>query len=160
MSAFANALIGFRTRFPDAGMGGDFIVGFPGESEMNFRETLEMIEKIGFSYGHVFRFSKRPLTAAADRCGQIDEKEKSRRSASLRAALDRCHESFVQKLIGTSHRIIVEKERPMTGRSSNYLSIEVAGASAPRNTWRMVTIKGVHPTNGHCQATLLARGNP
>ena len=160
MSAFVEALIGFRRRFPDAGMGGDFIVGFPGESEMNFHETLEMIEKIGFSYGHVFRFSKRPMTSAAGRSGQIDEKEKNLRSACLRAVLDRCHESFVRKLIGTSHRIIVEKERPLTGRSSNYLSIEVPGASAPRNAWREVTIKGVHPTDRHCQATLSKGGKP
>jgi threonylcarbamoyladenosine tRNA methylthiotransferase MtaB len=159
-NSFIETLIDFRKRFPDAGMGGDFIVGFPGESEKNFRETLEITEKIGFSYGHVFRFSKRPMTAAADRAGQIDEKEKNVRSVCLRAALDRCHEKFVRNLVGTSHRIIVEKESPVTGISSNYLRIEVPEASAPRNAWRDVTISGMDPTDGHCQATLNAGDKP
>ena len=159
IESFAQAIIDFRTRFPDAGIGGDFIVGFPGETEANFEKTLVSIEKIGFSYGHVFRFSKRPMTSAADFPGQIDEKEKRRRSASLRLVLDHCYNDFVRKLFGTRHRIIVEKERPMTGRTSNYLHIEVPSASAPRNTWRTVIIKGIDPTNGHCQAEVETRGD-
>jgi threonylcarbamoyladenosine tRNA methylthiotransferase MtaB len=159
MDSFIETVVGFRTRFPDAGIGGDFIVGFPGETEGNFLKTLASIEKIGFSYGHVFRFSKRPMTAAAGFPDQIDEKEKSRRSAGLRAVLDRCHNDFVRKLIGTRHRIIVEKEEPVTGRASNYLHIEVPAASAPRNTWCTVRINGIYPTNGHCQAILETSGD-
>jgi threonylcarbamoyladenosine tRNA methylthiotransferase MtaB len=157
--SFIEAIINFRTRFADAGIGGDFITGFPGETEANFRETLENIEKIGFSYGHVFRFSKRPMTAAAHFPGQIDEKEKRERSARLRALLDRCHHAFIRKLAGSRHRIIVEKEDPASGRASNYLHIEVPGARAPRNTWCTVEIDGMHSANGLCQSTLIEQEN-
>jgi threonylcarbamoyladenosine tRNA methylthiotransferase MtaB len=155
--SFMENLIGFRTRFPDAGIGGDFIVGFPGETEANFQETLAGVGKVGFSYGHVFRFSKRPMTAAATLSGQIDEKEKIKRSARLREALDQCHDTFVRACIGSHHRIIVEKEEPVTGRTPNYLFIEVPGASAPRNSWRTVTISGMNPANGYCRGVIQTR---
>jgi threonylcarbamoyladenosine tRNA methylthiotransferase MtaB len=158
MGAFIETLINFRTRFPDAGIGGDFIVGFPGETEANFRETLEQVEKIGFSYGHVFRYSKRPMTPAAGFSGQIDEKEKSRRSARLRAAIDRSYDGFVRRLMGTRHRIIVEKEGPVYGRASNYLQIEAPEASAPRNSWLMVKIHGLNRVSGLCQALPITTG--
>ncbi len=159
LDLFIEKLVGFRSRFPDVGLGGDFITGFPGETEANFQETLERVEKVGFSYGHVFRYSKRPMTAAAGLPGQIDEQVKNRRSSTLRAVLDRCHDGFVRNRIGTLHRIVVEKEGPVSGRASNYLHIEVPGATAPRNTWLMVKLSGLNPANGLCRALLANRGN-
>ncbi len=147
-----------RKAFPDAGIGGDFIVGFPGESNEMFEETLANIEKIGFSYGHVFRYSKRPSTAAAMFDGQIGEKEKNTRGEIMRAVLDKCNKEFVNKLIGTSHRIIVESEAPVTGVSSNYVRMEVqsqgesGGAVAKRNSWLTATITRVDPKNNRCVA--------
>ena len=147
-----------RKAFPDAGIGGDFIVGFPGESNGMFEETLANIEKIGFSYGHVFRYSKRPSTAAAMFDDQIGEKEKNTRGEIMRAVIDKCNKEFVSKLIGTSHRIIVESEAPVTGVSSNYVRMEVrsqsesGGAAAKRNSWLTATITGVNPKNNRCIA--------
>jgi threonylcarbamoyladenosine tRNA methylthiotransferase MtaB len=147
-------LIRFRMRFPDAGIGGDFIVGFPGETEADFYETLGGIEKVGFSYGHVFRFSKRPMTAAATYPEQIDEQEKRRRSERLRAVLDRCRTVFVERLIGTRHRIIVEKKNPVVGRAANYLPVEIPEGDAPRNQWCTAMIKSVRQKDGCCIAEL------
>jgi threonylcarbamoyladenosine tRNA methylthiotransferase MtaB len=158
MNSFIETLIGFRMRFTDAGIGGDFITGFPGETEAHFCETLENVEKIGFSYGHVFRYSKRPMTAAEGFTEQVDEEEKKRRSERLRAVLERSRVDFVRKLIGTRHRIIVEDENPVTGRAPNYLPIEVPDSSAPRNTWQTVMIDGMSKKDGHCTAALIDRG--
>jgi tRNA A37 methylthiotransferase MiaB len=100
----------------------------------------------------VFRFSKRPMTEAAAYPCQLSEKEKSRRSAHLRAALDRSRSAFICKLAGTSHRIIVENEYPVIGRAANFLPIEIPDARASRNTWRTVAIKGVRQKDGTCIA--------
>jgi threonylcarbamoyladenosine tRNA methylthiotransferase MtaB len=150
--ALIEMLVDFRTLFPEAGIGGDFIVGFPGETRVNFEETCSIVEKIGFSYGHVFRFSKRPMTRAAFLPGQIDENEKRERSMNLREILHCSHDKFAQELLGTHHRIIVEKEYPVSGRASNYLPIYVPGGLARRNCWCMVEINGIEPETGHCLA--------
>ena len=164
--ALVERLCNFRKAFPDAGIGGDFIAGFPGETNEMFEETLTNIEKIGFSYGHVFRYSKRPsTTAAASGAGsspsrwtaaafedQVDVREKNERGERLRAILDKCRQAFVAGLIGTSHRIIIESENPATGVSSNYVRMEVHDSAIKRNSWLSVTLTGVNPQNNRCIA--------
>ena len=146
-------LSNFRKAHPDAGIGGDFIVGFPGESSEMFEETITNIERIGFSYGHVFRYSKRPSTAAAAFVTHIEDREKNRRGERMRAVLDTCRMAFINNLRATSHRIIVETENPVTGVSSNYVRMEAPGAHAKRNSWLTVTATGFNPHNNRCIAT-------
>lgn len=152
VNTLVERLCDFRKALPDAGLGGDFIVGFPGESNEMFEETIQNMEKTGFSYGHVFRYSKRPSTAAAAFDNQVDEREKNRRSVYMREVLDKNREGFISKLLGTSHRIIVETENPATGVSSNYLRMEVSGTSVRRNSWLDVTVTGINPQNNRCIA--------
>ena len=144
-----------RRKFPDLGIGGDFIVGFPGETDASFEETMGSVEKIGFSYGHVFRYSKRPMTAAAEFPGQIDDKEKKRRSGRLRALLDACRLAFIGRCTSSVQRIVVETEEPVCGVSSNYLHIIAAGVKVPRNSWCSVMITGMDPRNGRCRAVVV-----
>jgi threonylcarbamoyladenosine tRNA methylthiotransferase MtaB len=152
--AIVNRLSAFRRRYPQVGLGGDFIVGFPGETADMFDETVARIESIGFSYGHVFRYSKRPGTRAAAMDGQIDEKEKNRRSARMRAVLDVCHSSFVSSAMGPAaiHTILVESEDPAGGLASNYLRCDVPDCRARKNSWLRAVITGTDPENGHCIA--------
>jgi threonylcarbamoyladenosine tRNA methylthiotransferase MtaB len=142
----------FRTAHTDAGIGGDFIVGFPGETNDMFEETIANIERIGFSYGHVFRYSKRPSTAAAAFDGQVGDPEKNWRGERMGAVLDKCRSAFINDLVGRPQRIIVETERPVTGMSSNYVRMEAPGARARRNSWLIVTTTGVNPLNNRCVA--------
>lgn len=142
----------FRNTHPDVGIGGDFIVGFPGESTEMFEESISNLQKAGFSYGHVFRYSKRPSTAAYAFKDQIADKEKNRRSARMREVLDKGHRAFIERLAGTSHRIIVETENPATGVSSNYLRMELPGVAAKRNSWLSVTLTGSVPQRRTCIA--------
>jgi threonylcarbamoyladenosine tRNA methylthiotransferase MtaB len=150
--AFINRLASFRRRFPQVGLGGDFIVGFPGETAEMFDETLGRVSSIGFSYGHVFRYSRRPGTRAAAMDGQIDEKEKNRRSRRMRTVLDAGHGSFVSNAMKAVQRVLVETEGPPGGLASNYLRLDIPGCAAPKNTWLDAVITGTDPETGHCVA--------
>jgi threonylcarbamoyladenosine tRNA methylthiotransferase MtaB len=149
---FLRRLAEFRRQHQQVGLGGDFIVGFPGETEEMFQETVTAVKVIGFSYGHVFRYSRRPGTRAASMDGQIDEKEKNRRSAILRSALDECHKAFVSSVIGQPLAVLVESEHPAGGLASNYLRCDVPGCTSSKNTWLRVAVSGTDPESGRCIA--------
>jgi threonylcarbamoyladenosine tRNA methylthiotransferase MtaB len=149
----------FRNRFPRAGLGADFIVGFPGESDEGFETTLRRVEMIGFSYGHIFRFSSRPGTKAATMPGKVPELVKQERSARLRAAIAASREKFVGDQAGSTGRIIVEQESPVAGITSNYLHVEIPGCRAPHNSWCDVVLDGTILNGGRaCGAGLFDAG--
>ncbi len=149
---FLDRLSSFRLRNPGVGLGGDFIVGFPSETEAQAEATRRAVAEAGFSYGHVFRYSRRPGTAAASRQGQIDEKEKNARSCALRETLDKCHSAFIAAVAGDVHTILVESIGPASGLASNYLRMEVPSCGCEKNAWLRVTIAGVNPASGRCIA--------
>jgi len=143
-------LAAFRAVVPDGGIGGDFIVGFPGETEEQFEQTCAAVEAVGFSYGHVFRYSKRPNTAAHTMPGQVDEYEKTRRSERLRTVLANTREQFITRCIDFPQTILVEKEHPVSGLSSNYLRIDVPDCAAPHNSLLTVRLTGEMSDGGRC----------
>jgi threonylcarbamoyladenosine tRNA methylthiotransferase MtaB len=143
-----------RADFPRMGIGADFIAGFPGETEAQFEETVDNVRKIGFSYGHVFRYSRRPFTPAASFPDHLDEKEKTRRSARLRAVIDECRSDFIRGCEGSVQRIIAETEEPVTGYSSNYLRLEARGALCKRNDWCAAVVDAYDPGIGRCIASV------
>lgn len=145
----------FRKKYPNAGIGGDFIVGFPGETEAMFETTLETVRQVGFNYGHVFRYSKRPGTAAASMDNQVSEKEKTERSNQLRECLREMRHVFIIRQLDTvTHTIIVEQEKPVRGITSNYIRVEVPRAHAERNSWQNVILKKYVPEKNCCEAVL------
>ena len=101
-------LSSFRKKYPCAGLGADFIVGFPGETEDDFNETLRRVEKIGFSYAHIFRYSVRPGTEAASLTSQVCDSVKSSRSTQLRKVINKSRSSFLLSSSTDSSRIVVE----------------------------------------------------
>jgi threonylcarbamoyladenosine tRNA methylthiotransferase MtaB len=135
-------LINFKKMLPNAGIGVDLIVGHPGESEENFYETINNVQKIGFSYAHIFRYSMRPGTAAATLPEQVTETEKTSRSIILRDAIEMGRSAFIKKMVGITKRIIVESELPVRGLTSNYLHVEIPDFKALRNTWLDVSVSG------------------
>jgi threonylcarbamoyladenosine tRNA methylthiotransferase MtaB len=137
-----NRLITFRKMLPNAGIGVDLIVGHPGESEENFYETIDNVQKIGFSYAHIFRYSMRPGTAAAILPEQVTEAEKTSRSIILRDVIEGGRSAFLKKMHGITKRIIVESEQPVRGLTSNYLHVEIPDFKALRNTWLDVLVSG------------------
>ena len=116
---------------PDFAITTDVIVGFPGETEEEFKETLAFIQKTGFAGGHVFTFSPRPGTAAAKMEGQLPKSILRERSKILRCEFDRQKISFQKSFIGKERQILWESSNPLPdgqwetyGLSDNYLTVK------------------------------------
>ena len=122
-----------RQRIPNAALTTDVIVGFPGESDDDFAASCELVKKIGFAKTHIFRYSPRPKTLAADYPDQIPEPVKKQRAAELGKAADAARDAYAAGLIGKTVHVLIEQTRPgsggalLAGTSEYYLE---AAASA------------------------------
>jgi tRNA-2-methylthio-N6-dimethylallyladenosine synthase len=106
---------------PDLALSGDFIVGFPGERDEDFEDTLRLVEAVGYASAYSFKYSARPGTPAAGMAGQVPEEVKTVRLARLQALLNAQQEAFNRARIGTTVDVLVTGpgRRPgqMQGRS-------------------------------------------
>ncbi len=100
---------------PDFGIGADIIVGFPGESDAEFAETRRMVEELPFTYLHVFRFSPRPGTAAADMTGRVHPETVSERAGILRSLAATKRAAFDSLLLGRECEAVLEAEGDVAG---------------------------------------------
>ncbi len=107
----------------------DVIVGFPGESEEDFDETVNFIREINFAGGHVFPFSARNKTPAAKMIGQLTKIEKHQRCKKLISVFDELEEKYYKKHVGKELTIIPETyfEGYLTGHTDNYLKVKIKG---------------------------------
>ncbi|WP_215507085.1 tRNA (N(6)-L-threonylcarbamoyladenosine(37)-C(2))-methylthiotransferase MtaB [Peptoniphilus sp. EMRHCC_23] len=130
--------------FPDAGLTTDVIVGFPGESEEDFRESMNFVEEMGFSRLHVFPYSMRKNTPAARRKDQIPGPVKKERAARMIALGDKLAADFVKERIGITYPVLFEekKDGKNYGYTPNYMYVAVEGKEDLRNTLECVTIEG------------------
>ena len=117
----------FLKFYPDANYGSDFIVGFPGETDREFMETVDFIEKSRLNYLHIFPFSIRPGTKAAEMEDQVASHVKRRRVQDLkeinRGVKFRYREKFIDKIV--TGIITEEKTDYSLAVTSNYLSVRV-----------------------------------
>lgn len=95
----------------------DVIVGFPGETEEEFQETLDFVRKIGFSHIHVFKYSKRAGTKAAEMPEQISEEIKSKRSDELITLSDTMEKEYKEQFLGRIEKILIEERITIDGVS-------------------------------------------
>ena len=97
-----------RAALPDAAIGADVMIGFPGESEALFRETYEFIERMPFTYLHVFPFSARPGTAAFAMHGAnpVHGEAVKERKAALKALISRKNEAFRAGFVGEELSVV------------------------------------------------------
>lgn len=119
-----------HAEFPEAAIGADVLTGFPGESEKQFENTCEFIEKLPLSYLHVFPFSPRPGAAAADFADRVEAEELKRRAALLQALCRRKKRAFREALVGKTLDVLVEAEAQpglWEGISSNYVKVFFSG---------------------------------
>jgi len=143
-----------REKVPGIGITTDVMVGFPGESERAFENTCTMIEEAGFSRLHVFRYSPRKMTRAAQMPDQIDEGTKKARSQILaemgKAAVRRFAESFV----GRALEVLVERrsagcgapveaKTSLAGFADNYVEVRFSGDASLIGRIVTVEITGV-----------------
>ncbi|CAM1641779.1 TRAM domain [Bartonella apihabitans] len=119
-----------RKARPDIAFSGDFIVGFPGETDEDFEATMKLVQEVGYSSAYSFKYSPRPGTPGATMKGHIEEKVKDERLQRLQALiLDQQHQ-FLQSKIGQRIEVLVEKvgrhEGQMVGRSPWLLPVAVS----------------------------------
>ena len=105
-----------RTARPDLALTSDFIVGFPGESEADFAETLSLVDAVEVSGAFSFKYSRRPGTPGSDMDDQVDEDTKSDRLQRLQAAIDRCQETFNRDCVGRTVDVLFEKPGRYAGQ--------------------------------------------
>jgi tRNA-2-methylthio-N6-dimethylallyladenosine synthase len=94
---------------PDIAMSGDFIVGFPGETDQDFEDTLAIVETVKYAQAFSFKYSTRPGTPGADLGDQVDEDVKSERLERLQALLLKQQHEFAQSLVGKTMDVLLEK---------------------------------------------------
>ena len=105
----------------------DIIVGFPGETDADFEQTLTVAKQIGFAKIHVFPFSLRKNTAAvkmAKLFGKTDVKELKRRSSALLALDKQLQQTFRKSCRGLTENVLIEKNRPTRGRCGRYFTVD------------------------------------
>jgi len=125
-----------RRYYDDPAITTDVIVGFPGETEEEFGETLDFVQRIGFSAIHVFKYSKRAGTKAAEMKDQLSEDVKYRRSNMLISAAKRMSKDYRAGFVGRIEKVLVEEEEVIdgtkyyVGHNERYLKLAVEAADA------------------------------
>jgi threonylcarbamoyladenosine tRNA methylthiotransferase MtaB len=132
-------------RFPDAAIGADVIVGFPGETDAEFAETLAFVEHAPLTYLHVFTYSDRPGTKASQMKAKVAPETIRERSVRLRALGELKNAAFRDRLRGTRQRVLVLKERDADGRlvgiTGNYMEVLLDGGDELMNCFAEVRLE-------------------
>lgn len=113
---YAQTVDRLRDAVPDIGITTDIIVGFPGETDAEFEEGCQFVERIGFSAMHVFPYSRRPGTSAAHFPAQVDPQIKRKREARMLALSRRMTEAYHRSLLGRTAKVLWENEKALQGR--------------------------------------------
>jgi threonylcarbamoyladenosine tRNA methylthiotransferase MtaB len=135
-----------RTVMPHAGIGVDIIVGFPGETEACFAATHEFIAALPVSYLHVFTYSERPNTPAANYQDPVEPRVRFARSNALRILSHMKRQAFMRAMVGTRQEVLVEQELHgphRLGFTGNYIRTTIAADAAAGNTLLPVEISDV-----------------
>jgi tRNA-2-methylthio-N6-dimethylallyladenosine synthase len=101
---------------PDIALSGDFIVGFPGETEAEFAETLALVDAVGYAQAYSFKYSPRPGTPAADMAGAVPPEVMDERLQRLQAALGRDQQAFNQASVGRTCDVLIERKAKLPGQ--------------------------------------------
>jgi len=132
---------------PGIAVSGDVIVGFPGEDDEAFRRTHDLLEALPIAGLHVFSFSRRPGTDAAEHPNQVPKAVKAERSRALRGLAARKAQAFQRRFLGETLEVaVLDREGPdglLEGLSDNYLRVWFAGDPALRGGLARVRVEHV-----------------
>ncbi len=121
-----------RSYRPDMAFSSDFIVGFPGETDKDFEDTLDLVRRVNYAQAYSFKYSPRPNTPAAKMKNQIDEEVKSARLASLQNLLNQQQAEFNASFAGKEVEVLLTKEGrysgQLAGRSEYFQAVTVKEA--------------------------------
>ena len=158
LAAFEQKVTELRELFDNLAITTDVIVGFPGETEELFNETLETIKRIGFSELHVFPYSVRNGTPAARMENQVPELIKSMRVNQLLALSEQLAKEYASSCEGNVLQVIPEEvshtnEGYLVGHASNYVKVEFKGT--PDLIGEVVPVKVVKADYPICQGEMV-----
>ena len=127
---YADSVNLLRETMPDVSITTDVIVGFPGETEEEFNETYEFLKNIKLTKTHVFKYSPRKGTKAADMQDQLDGSIKEKRSKLLIELSNKNEKEFIEKFIGKEMDALIEaevkgKDGIYEGYTRNYIKVQV-----------------------------------
>ncbi len=120
---FLQAVDAVRAAVPGASVTIDVIAGFPGETESDFKQTLEFVEKAAPASAHVFPYSVRPGTSAAHFDGHLPPEVRAARAARLREVAGQSAERFKKTLVGAVRPVLWERDDPPAGLTDNYVTV-------------------------------------
>ena len=141
---YTERVAGIKSRMPHACIGCDVIVGFPGETEADFLETYRFLQTLDVSYLHVFTYSERANTPAADMPGAVPVEERRRRNQALRGLSEMKRRAFYQQHLGATRPVLFEQHRDpalITGFTDNYIKIEMPAETGQINTLAPVRLQ-------------------
>lgn len=134
-----------KSVLPDAGIGADVIVGFPGETDLLFDETANFISDLPLTYLHVFTYSEREKTEAIEMDGFVQNHLRKKRNAHLRIISRKKEHAFMESLIGKELSVLIEgdvKNGMNFGYTGNYARVGVLNSGELENTIQSVKITG------------------
>jgi len=133
---FQSLVENIRSAVPEVALTTDILVGFPGETEDEFNESFNFVRQMGFASGHVFSYSARDGTPAAEYPDQIPHPIRKKRSAAMRGLLNDSADTYRRYFLGSELEVlweqVDEKGQKAIGLSDNYLRVE---ARAPWDVW-------------------------
>jgi threonylcarbamoyladenosine tRNA methylthiotransferase MtaB len=138
---YADRVLKARAWMPDAAIGADVMVGFPGETDPEFEENRQFIESLPFTYLHVFTYSERPGTPAADRSDHVPMRVRKERNKILRELAAKKNLEFRQSMCGRTLSVVT-LDQDRIALSGNYLKVELADPR-PANQFIEVVVDGV-----------------
>ena len=147
--AYRRLVDALRAACPDLALSSDFIVGFPGESEEDFEDTLRLVRDVGFAQAFSFKYSPRPGTPAAGLRRQVAEARKAERLAVLQALLDEQAAAFNRACVGRTLPVLMERpgRHPgqLVGRTPYLQAVHLAADALRIGDLVPVTITECHP---------------
>jgi tRNA-2-methylthio-N6-dimethylallyladenosine synthase len=105
-----------RAARPDIAISGDFIVGFPGETDADFEATMEIVRQTNYASAYTFKYSPRPGTPGADMGGHVEEKVKDERLQRLQRLITDQQHAFADGLVGQTISTLIEKPGRQPGQ--------------------------------------------
>jgi threonylcarbamoyladenosine tRNA methylthiotransferase MtaB len=150
---YSQLLQNAREMIPEIAITTDMIVGFPGETEREFEESLAFAEKMRFSQGHVFTYSERPGTAAARMSPSVPYPVRKSRNALVREVLSKSERSYQNRFVGKKLPVLWESTIArnhglwaVQGLTGNYLRIS---ATSPEDNWNQISTVQITGFNGN-----------
>ena len=141
-----------REQRPDITISSDFIIGFPGESDADFEQTMKLIDEVGFDHSYSFIYSARPGTPAADLPDDVPAEVKKARLARLQAKINEQARAISEAMVGSVQRVLVEgisrkSEDEVSGRTENNRVVNFPAGPEVIGQFVEVTITEAYPNS-------------